>query len=264
MKFSEASAVKQVDAGTYTAEVQPDWDIFGITNGGYLVSILARAMGQEAPERDLVSISARFLNPGRPGPADIGITVLKTGRGTTTLQGQMSQGGRTLFIAHATFSVSGMGTPVDASYEETPEIPPADRCLRLLPEGDAPLPPPFSKQVHVLIRPEDLKFGEEAEGRKPEIRGWFRLLDGEQLDPYGLVLAADAFPPAVFTANLPMGWTPTIDISVYVRDPGPHEIVKTRVHTRHITGGWLEEDVEMWDPSGRLVAQSRQLALLAK
>jgi hypothetical protein len=106
--------------------------------------------------------------------------------------------------------------------------------------------------------------GEEAEGRSPDIRGWFRLLDGEPIDPYGLVLGADAFPPAVFTANLPLGWTPTIDISVYVRDPGPHEMLMCRFYTRFVTGGWLEEDGELWDTSGRLVAQSRQLALLAR
>src|SRR5690606_15011400 len=125
-------------------------------------------------------------------------------------------------------------------------------------------PPPFSTKVGILMRPEDAVMGEAAEGRSPDIKGWFHLLDGELIDPYGLVLAADAFPPAVFTANLPLGWTPTIDISVYVRDPGPHEIVKSHVHTRHVTDGWLEEDVEMWDSSGRLVAQSRPLALLAR
>ncbi len=264
MKFGEASAVDRTDEGAYTAMIQAGWDIFGVTNGGYLLATLARAMGEEAAGRDLVSISARFLNPGRPGPADIAVDVIKQGRGTTTLQGSMSSGGRTLFVAHATFAVPGMGAAVDASFEDPPEVPPADQCVRLLPQDDAPLPPPFSEQVGILIRPDDLKFGSEAAGRRPEILGWFRLLEEEQLDPYGLVLGADAFPPAVFTADLPMGWTPTIDISVYVRDPGPHEIVMCRVHTRHITGGWLEEDVEMWDKSGRLVAQSRQLALLAR
>ena len=115
MKFSEASAVQRVGEGSFTADIQPEWDIFGVTNGGYLLSTIARAMGEEAPERDLVSISARFLNPGRPGPADIEVDVLKKGRGTTTLQGRMSQGGRTLFAAHATFAIYGMGAPANVS-----------------------------------------------------------------------------------------------------------------------------------------------------
>lgn len=265
MKFAEATAVEKVGDGSYAGEVHPNWDIAGITNGGYLIAILARAMGEEAPGRELKSVSARFLNPGFPGPVTMEVETLKEGKGTTTLQGQLFQGGKTLFTAHATYSVPGMGSEIDASFRPAPEVRPPEECPRLVPALDGSmLPPPFTANVDLMMEPESLVMGPAAQGRAPDIKGWFRLLDGELLDPYGLVLAADAFPPAVFTAGFPLGWTPTVDISIYIRDPGPHEIVKAHVHTRHVTNGWLEEDVELWDTAGRLVAQSRQLALLAK
>ena len=34
--------------------------------------------------------------------------------------------------------------------------------------------------------------------------------------------------------------------------------------TRFVTGGFLEEDGEIWDAEDRLVAQSRQLALVPR
>ena len=80
----------------------------------------------------------------------------------------------------------------------------------------------------------------------------------------GLLVAVDAFPPTVFNANLPVAWTPTIELTAHVRarpEPGWLRCVFT---TRFITGGFLEEDGEIWDASGRLVAQSRQLALLPR
>jgi hypothetical protein len=36
-----------------------------------------------------------------------------------------------------------------------------------------------------------------------------------------------------------------------------------RTLTRHVIGGFHEEDFEIWDSTGALVAQSRQFAVLA-
>jgi acyl-CoA thioesterase len=117
--------------------------------------------------------------------------------------------------------------------------------------------------VECRLHPDHTTIGQDRPG-PPQVSGWFRLTDGELLDPLGLVLASDGFPPAIFFSSLPIGWTPTIDLTVHVRHPGPHEWVACRFTTRFVDGGWLEEDGEMWSREGRLVAQSRQLALVPR
>lgn len=67
MNFVGASAVDQVDEGVYRAEVQEGWDIAGNANGGYLLSIAARALADAAGYPHPASITSHYLAPGRPG-----------------------------------------------------------------------------------------------------------------------------------------------------------------------------------------------------
>ena len=78
------------------------------------------------------------------------------------------------------------------------------------------------------------------------------------------MLGIDSFPPTIFNAKLPVGWVPTLELTAHLRArpvPGWLRCVFT---TRFVTGGFLEEDGELWDGTGRLVAQSRQLALVPR
>jgi hypothetical protein len=82
------------------------------------------------------------------------------------------------------------------------------------------------------------------------------------MDSLAMLLVADAFPPAVFNLELDAGWVPTVEMTVHVRAipaPGPLRCI---FRTRFISGSMFEEDGEMWDEQGTLVALSRQLALL--
>ncbi len=54
----------------------------------------------------------------------------------------------------------------------------------------------------------------------------------------------------------------TLQLTTHIRDRPAPGWLAARVSTRHPAGGLHEEDMELWDSTGRLVAQSRQLAVL--
>ena len=85
------------------------------------------------------------------------------------------------------------------------------------------------------------------------------MADGREPDPVMLLLAADALPPATFDLGL-YGWAPTLELTVHVRASPAPGWLRIRHATRNFAGGLFEEDAEVWDSAGRLVAQSRQLA----
>jgi hypothetical protein len=94
------------------------------------------------------------------------------------------------------------------------------------------------------------------------VQFWFRLRDGAEPDVLSLILAVDAGPPTVF--NLAKyGWAPTVELTVLLRGIPAPGWLQVLARTRLLADGWFDEEATVWDSTGRLVAQSRQLALAA-
>ena len=83
-EFDRAVALVEREAGVYDAQLGEGWRIGGGINGGVLLAIAGRALGQElgapAAERvvhaDPLAISAYYLTPGVPGPATVRTAVV--------------------------------------------------------------------------------------------------------------------------------------------------------------------------------------------
>ena len=260
MSFADASAVVALDAGRFGAQVPPGWDIAGATNGGYLLALTARAAASAAGDRRPVTTTAHYLAPVGPGPAEIHTVVVRSGRRFTTVRAELVTEGRpalALLGAFAATDDDGPGPDLLVAGSP-PDLPPPADCPPSVPTDT--FPPPFVGRIEQRLHPDDAGF---SSGRA-RTRGWFDLRDGEAIDGFALLLAADAFPPTIFNAGLPPAWTPTLELTVHVRGrpaPGP---LACGFDTRFITGGLLECDGQLWDATGRLVAQSRQLALLPR
>lgn len=263
MSFAEATDVDEVGEGRYLGAVHEGWDIAGRANGGYLIAIAARAAGLACGLPDPVSVTAHFLSPVEAGPVSIDTEILKAGSRFTTVRATMSRDRRPLLALLGSYGALEVRAepPAERVDAAPPDLPPPEQCVKA--EPTETWPPPFMGRVDLRLHPEDALLDGRPSG-EPRVRGWFRFPDDETLDTLGLLVAVDAFPPTVFNAALPITWTPTLELTSHVRARPQSGWLRCAFTTRFITGGFLEEDGEVWDASGRLVAQSRQLALLGR
>jgi len=260
--FSEATRVEHRDGPIWSAAIEPGWDIGGNANGGYLLVLAARAMAQATGRPDPVSVTAHYLRPGKPGPVRLEADAVRVGRRFATATAVLLAGEAPLLQAVGTFSDLAKAEGPERVDAAPPELPEPDDCVRIHP--DSGKDPSFMSKVDLRLHPEDHGFREGRPSGELRVRGWFRFPDATPVDSLGLLLAVDAFPPTIFNTRLPVGWTPTLELTAHVRARPQPGWLRCEFTTRFVTGGFLEEDGEVWDASGRLVAQSRQLALVPR
>lgn len=265
--FVDATAVNRLvtetaaEVSRFSAEVKPGWDIGGNANGGYLMAIAGRAMA-EAVGRPPVTLTAHYLRPAPAGPCEIAVTTVRSGRRFATATATLEMESGQVLALLGTFGEQTPGGP-SLTREMPVDLPSYDDCE--IPPSPAEGPgPEMMRRLAVRIRPGDEGFRTGNPSGSPEIRGWFAFADGAPIDPIGLLLVADAFPPPIFNTELPVAWVPTVELTVHVRalpEPGP---LRCWFRSRFIHDGLLDEEGEIWDSTGTLVAQSRQLALFPR
>lgn len=267
MKLARDTAIDS-SQHPYSGTIAEGWDVVGNANGGYLMLLGARAMAAAAARPHPVSVTAHYLSPGRPGPITLDPQIVKAGRTLTTVHSTMSSAGpnaeKPLLEMLGTFGDLRTIEGPERVDAHPPDLPPPEECFRVQHDPELGFPPALMNNLDLRLHPDDAQFMQGAASGEPLIRGWLRLPDDEPIDVFGLLLATDAFPPTIFNANLPVAWTPTVELTAHIRAVPEPGWLRCRFSTRFISGGMMEEDGEVWDSTGRLVAQSRQLALTPK
>jgi acyl-CoA thioesterase len=93
---------------------------------------------------------------------------------------------------------------------------------------------------------------------------WVRPRAGGPLDHVAVTALADTMIPAAFTRFRRPLVVPTLDLTVHYRAPLPvdEQWALCVYESRLAAGGTWDEDGEIWSRDGRLLAQSRQLAIV--
>lgn len=264
-EFDRDTAVRRREPGVYDTDLSAGWAIGHALNGGYLLGVLGRALGEALPHPDPFTISAHYLTASRPGPAVIRTDTARAGRTMSTGSAalvQVDEDGVEVERIRALATYGELAALPDSVHTSAkpPAFPPPEHCFSSsdAPEG-AEVTPEMGNRLSLRLDPATCGWAVGAPSGTGEMRAWLGLVDGRDADPLSLLMAVDALPPTAFELGL-SGWVPTVELTVHVRGrpaPGP---VRVSITTRNLAGGYLEEDAEVWDSQDRLVAQSRQLA----
>ena len=263
-EFEADTAVERRGDGRWRGEATRRWDVVGgAPNGGYLLTLPLRALAAELDRPDPLTVTAHFLDACGPGPVEISTEVLRTGRhatGRAVLAQADDEPGRARLTVTATFGDLGDAdgpTRVDA---EPPELPPLEECVD--PAAAEVELPPIVRRFDLRLDPSCVGWAVGRPSGVGRMAGWLRFGDGHPIDTMALPLLADALPPPALNLIPEVAWVPTLELTTHVRARPAPGWLRTVFRTRYLVDGYLEEDGELWDAEGRLVALSRQLALV--
>jgi acyl-coenzyme A thioesterase PaaI-like protein len=265
-------------------------------NGGALIATVLRAVLDSSPNPHPVATAANFLRVAKLEPAEVQVTWLKRGKTAATARATLVQAGEPILEMTVTTGTVPVSSPGGADGEggadgadgeggvspagpaepagwaelswtgPPPDFPAQADCVDLRPWRGTVGPDGiegYAMQVSMQLDPATTGWRQGEPSGVPEMRGYFGLREARDPDAYLLALAVDGLPPVVFGLGA-TGWAPTVELTWYMRAvpcPGP---LRVAARCRHVGGGWFDEESEVWDAAGRLVAQSRQLARVGR
>jgi acyl-coenzyme A thioesterase PaaI-like protein len=257
-----------VVGAVFEAELNQHWTIGPKVHGGAMLALCANAartaaaglLGGDAGRREPVAVSGSFLWAPDPGPMRLSTLIRKRGRRISVVDVELSQGDRT-----AVHAVITLGSP----EHRVPPLLSANPVLDLMaaepPADIAPIGPghPMAGLVHLAegceVRPL-VSTLRPTDGRPPLIQMWVRPR-GAAPDVLFALMCGDVSAPASFAVGR-TGWAPTVQLTAYLRGIPADGWLRVVCTCMQIGQDWFDEDHTVVDCEGRIVVQTRQLAMV--
>ena len=248
----------------FEGHLNENWTIGPKVHGGVMVALCAKAArvayGHDAAHP--VAVSANFLSAPDPGVVRLVTTIRKRGRRIGLVDVELIQGDRA--CVHAVVTVGDPEHDVEPLFTNNPVIgqmslePPAD----VLPIG----PGHPAAEINNLARGCDIRplvvesFADGAGTAAPAFRVWVRPKAGPVDDLFAL-MCGDISLPVPYAVGR-RGWAPTVQLTAYLRGRPADGWLRVLCTTTQIGEDWFDEDHTVVDSSGRIIVQTRQLALV--
>jgi acyl-CoA thioesterase len=266
--LAAATVLQRDGEGAFRVELSPDWWLADTAFGGYLAAIALRSCMESRPDRDhqALSLAVHFLGETEPGTAEISALTEGHSSGGSTVSARLSQHGRCVATATAAFGRLRPGPELHSAA--FPPVPSANACEALVVRPEVLATYPLGRRFERRRLPR----ATEGQPAAWDTGGWIRLAEPSPTDSLAAVVLLDAWPPAV-SAKL-SGRIRMTTVSYFVQFNGdalqrPSDGMDEMAYYLSVfrgdwaSHGYAADDGELWSAGGRLLAQSRQVVLVA-
>ncbi len=273
--FSDAMSLRPVSDGVYVGELNKIWTIGPKLHGGALLSLCAAAARTaHGGDAQPISVSANYLSAPSPGEMRLETFVRKRGRRVSVVDVELIGRDRTRDERSREEQKTAVHAVVTLGQPEhlVPPLLSANPVVSLM----SPEPPPEIEPIGpghpmygtvnywegVDIRPlmSTVPDGPSPDGRPPVIQIWARPR-GTAPDILFALMCGDVSMPVAFAVGR-RGWAPTVQLTAYLRGLPADGWLRVMATTTQIGQDWFDEDHLVVDCEGRIIVQTRQLALV--
>lgn len=238
-------------------------------HGGYLNALMHKALISQLPHSTAISSSVQYLDRIDEGDVSIHVEILKISRGSSSGIVKIIQDNRTCCTFTGTCTdldvikgISDLETPIPELFKTSDHKDYIKLNYDIITKG---FTPSFIKQLECVIHPDHAWWNrsigfEDAKARCSAVLE----MKGGIPDQFCLSFYADILPPVVINKYGALGWVPTITLTTLIRQLPTTKKVFADFIARDINKGYFEQDCNIWDLNGNLVASSRQLTRILK
>jgi acyl-coenzyme A thioesterase PaaI-like protein len=259
--------VERSAADVWDVTFDERWNVGRNQNGGVVLAMASTALAAAVDKPDPLSVTGHYLRAVAAGAGVVRASVVRAGSTTATGVAEVWQDDKERLRVIGTF---GDHDARSAEADDVVElsaapIPGPERCIDLFgillesPAGPRALTRSL-RNYEIRVAPKR-GWGRDQRER-PSLSGWIRLRDVDTITTDTLIAVADGFPPTLMSTTQ-IGWLPTLELTVHTlaRPAADEPWLRAELRTQAVTGGLVEEEGELWDATGALVARFRQLAL---
>ena len=270
-RFQEAIKLEKLEDNKFIVNPDTNYFVGNTPHGGYLMAIMHKALTTILPHSTAISSSVQYLDRIDAKPFELEVEIFKASKGSSSGIVKLKQDDKICTTFTGTCSDFEFMKGHDDLQKPLPEIfiekNKNDYVKMNYDKISKGFTPSFIQQLECLIHPDHAWWNREIDNKSKDNKARcsaFLEMEGGQPDQFCLSFYSDILPPVVCNKYGPLGWIPTITLTTHIRQlPTTSQLYADFIAT-DINKGYFEQDCNIWDLNGNLVASSRQLTRILK